>query len=168
VNTPPRLVHLALGANLGDREATIRAAIQAIDALSETRVVATSSLHETVAVTLDDGSSSAAQPNYLNGAITTETSLSLRELLEQLQAIERSFGRVRTEGQRWEARTLDLDILLDGDAIIDERGLTVPHPRMQERRFVLAPLVEIASDARHPVLNMTMRQLLDQLDRRSE
>lgn len=164
MNTPPRLVHLALGANLGDREATIRAAIQAVDALAKTCVVASSSLHETTAVTLGDESSSTAQPDYLNGAITIETSLSLRELLQELQAIERSFGRVRAEGQRWEARTLDLDILLDGDTAIDEPGLTVPHPRMHERRFVLAPLIEIAPDAMHPGLELTMRQLLEQLD----
>lgn len=92
-----------------------------------------------------------------------ETSLSPRALLEVLLTIEKQLGRVRVPGEKWGPRTIDLDVLLYGDAVIDEPGLTVPHPRMQERRFVLEPLAEIAPDAIHPVLKKSVREMLKAL-----
>ena len=122
--------YIGLGSNLGDREATIEAAIAALPG-----VVAVSRLRETAPVGVLD------QPPFLNGAAVIETTLSPRELLEQLLAIERELGRERRE--RWGPRTIDLDLLLYGDAVVDEPGLTVPHPRLHERRFALEPLYEL-------------------------
>jgi 2-amino-4-hydroxy-6-hydroxymethyldihydropteridine diphosphokinase len=124
------LAYVGLGANLGDREATIRAAVAALPG-----VVAVSSLRETDPVGKTD------QPEFLNGVAALETALSPRELLDVLLAVERSLGRERRE--RWGPRTIDLDLLLYGNAVIDEPGLTVPHPRLHERRFTLEPLVEL-------------------------
>ena len=117
------VAYVGLGANLGDREATIRAAIAALPG-----VVAVSALRETDPVGVVD------QPRFLNGAARLETDLSARELLDALLAIERELGRERRE--RWGPRTIDLDLLLYGDTTVDEPGLTVPHPRLHERRFV--------------------------------
>jgi 2-amino-4-hydroxy-6-hydroxymethyldihydropteridine diphosphokinase len=123
--------YVGLGANLGDREATIRAAVAALPG-----VVAVSTLLETDPVGKTD------QPRFLNGVAALETELSAGELLDVLLSVERSLGRERRE--RWGPRTIDLDLLLYGDETIDEPGLTVPHPRMHERRFVLEPLAEVA------------------------
>jgi 2-amino-4-hydroxy-6-hydroxymethyldihydropteridine diphosphokinase len=123
--------YVGLGANLGDREATIRRAVELLP-----DVVAVSTLIET------DPVGYLVQPRFLNGVAALETELSPRELLEQLLEIERALGRTR-DGPRYGPRTIDLDLLLYGDAEIDEPGLTVPHPRMHERRFVLEPLVEL-------------------------
>lgn len=164
MNQPVHVAHLALGANLGDREATLRAAVEAIGALPGTRVIAASSLHETAPVVPGDSPAAAEQPAYLNGAMTIETSVSPRSLLNELQRIERERGRVRSKADRWAARTLDLDILLFDDLVVDEPGLTIPHPRMHERRFVLAPLAEIAPEAVHPVLGKNVRELLMLID----
>jgi 2-amino-4-hydroxy-6-hydroxymethyldihydropteridine diphosphokinase len=122
--------YIGVGANLGDREATIRAALAALPG-----VVAVSELRETEPVGLVD------QPQFLNGAVALETELSARELLETLLGIERDLGRERRE--RWGPRTIDLDLLLYGDETIDEAGLTVPHPRLHERRFALEPLLDL-------------------------
>ena len=122
--------YVGVGANLGDREATIRAALAALPGL-----VAVSELRETDPVGLVD------QPPFLNGAVALETELAPRELLDELLAIERGLGRERRE--RWGPRTIDLDLLLFGDETIDEPGLTVPHPRLHERRFALEPLLDL-------------------------
>jgi 2-amino-4-hydroxy-6-hydroxymethyldihydropteridine diphosphokinase len=122
--------YVGLGSNLGDREATIRGAVEALPG-----VVAVSTLRETDPVGVTE------QPAFLNGAVVLETDLSARELLELLLSVERSLGRERRE--RWGPRTIDLDLLLYGDEAIDEPGLTVPHPRLHERRFVLEPLAEL-------------------------
>ena len=122
--------YVGVGANLGDREATIRAAISALPG-----VVAVSALRETEPVGVVD------QPPFLNGAVALETELASGELLDALLAIERELGRERRE--RWGPRTIDLDLLLYGDETIDEPGLTVPHPRLHERRFALEPLLEL-------------------------
>jgi 2-amino-4-hydroxy-6-hydroxymethyldihydropteridine diphosphokinase len=124
------LAYVGLGSNLGDREATIRGAVEALPG-----VVAVSTLRETDPVGVTE------QPAFLNGAVVLETDLSARELLELLLAVERSLGRERRE--RWGPRTIDLDLLLYADEAIDEPGLTVPHPRLHERRFVLEPLAEL-------------------------
>jgi 2-amino-4-hydroxy-6-hydroxymethyldihydropteridine diphosphokinase len=122
--------YVGVGANLGDREATIRSAVDALPG-----VVAVSELRETDPVGVVE------QPPFLNGAVALETDLPPRELLEMLLAVERGLGRERRE--RWGPRTIDLDLLLYGDETIDEPGLTVPHPRLHERRFALQPLLEL-------------------------
>ncbi len=121
---------------------------------------AISSLVETPALTLPGA---PAQPNYLNGAIVVETNLPPRDLLDTLLRVERALGRDRSSGERWAPRTIDLDLLLYGDAVIDEDGLVVPHPRMHERDFVLGPLAEVAADAIHPTMKSTVRELWDRL-----
>jgi 2-amino-4-hydroxy-6-hydroxymethyldihydropteridine diphosphokinase len=121
---------VGVGANLGDREATIRAALAALPG-----VVGVSQLRETDPVGVVD------QPPFLNGAVALETDLSPRDLLGALLAVERELGRERRE--RWGPRTIDLDLLLYGNQTIDEPGLTVPHARLHERRFALEPLLEL-------------------------
>jgi 2-amino-4-hydroxy-6-hydroxymethyldihydropteridine diphosphokinase len=135
--------YVGFGANLGDREGTIRQAIARLDADPAIDVVAVSRLRETDPVGVLD------QPKFLNGACALETELPPRGLLESLLRVETGLGRVR-DGQRYGPRTIDLDLLLYGDAEIDEPGLTVPHPRLAERRFVLEPLLELDADMRLP------------------
>jgi 2-amino-4-hydroxy-6-hydroxymethyldihydropteridine diphosphokinase len=127
--------YVGLGANIGQREATLRRAVALLGEAKGVRVVAVSELRETEPVGVVD------QPRFLNGAAELETSLSPRELLDLLLTIEVSLGRVRAE--RWGPRTVDLDLLLYGASEIDERGLSVPHPRLHERRFALEPLREL-------------------------
>jgi 2-amino-4-hydroxy-6-hydroxymethyldihydropteridine diphosphokinase len=129
--------YVGLGANLGDREATIRRALALLAEEPGIRVVAVSSLRETDPVGYAD------QPRFLNGAAALETELSARVLLDRLLAVERELGRVRGESPRFGPRPIDLDLLLYGEETIDEPGLTVPHPRLGERRFVLEPLREL-------------------------
>jgi 2-amino-4-hydroxy-6-hydroxymethyldihydropteridine diphosphokinase len=122
--------YVGVGANLGDREATIRAAVDALPG-----VVAVSELRETDPVGVVE------QPPFLNGAVALETDLAPRELLTVLLSVERGLGRERRE--RWGPRTIDLDLLVYGDETINEPGLTVPHPRLHERRFALEPLLDL-------------------------
>jgi 2-amino-4-hydroxy-6-hydroxymethyldihydropteridine diphosphokinase len=129
--------YVGLGANLGDRERTLLDAVTALAAEDGVEVVAVSTLRETEPVGVGE------QPLYLNGAAELETTLSAHELLDRLLAVEQRFGRVRVPGEH-APRTLDLDLLLYGDEVIDEPGVTVPHPRLHERRFVLEPLAELA------------------------
>jgi len=129
--------YVGLGANLGDRERTLRAAVDALAAEDGVEVVSVSVLRETEPVGVGQ------QPLYLNGAAELETTLTARRLLDRLLADEQRFGRIRVPGEQG-PRTLDLDLLLYGDEVIDEPGLTVPHPRLHERRFVLEPLAELA------------------------
>ena len=129
--------YVGLGANLGDREPTLRAAVDALAAEDGVEVVSVSVLRETEPVGVGQ------QPVYLNGAAELETTLTARELLDRLLAIEQRFGRIRVAGEHG-PRTLDLDLLLYGDEVIDEPEPHVPHPRLHERRFVLEPLAELA------------------------
>ena len=129
--------YVGLGANLGDRERTLREAVDALGAEEGIEVAAVSTLRET------DPVGAGVQPRFLNGVAALETSLGARELLDRLFAVEQRFGRVRFPGEHG-PRTLDLDLLLYGDETIDEPGLALPHPRMHERRFVLEPLAELA------------------------
>jgi 2-amino-4-hydroxy-6-hydroxymethyldihydropteridine diphosphokinase len=129
--------YVALGSNLGDREATIRGALAELDAAPGVRVVAVSTLVETEPVGYLD------QPRFLNGAAALETDLPARELLGLLLETERRHGRRREGIPAQGPRTLDLDLLLYGDAEIDEEGLQIPHPRLHERAFVLGPLAEL-------------------------
>ena len=128
--------YVGLGANLGDREATIRRALELLGRDAHVRVVATSTLRETDPVGVVD------QPRFLNGVAAVETRLRPRELLERLLDVERALGRTR-DGRRWGPRTIDLDLLVYGDETVDEPGLRVPHLRLGERRFVLEPLAEL-------------------------
>jgi len=129
--------YVGLGANLGDREQTLSAAVDALAGEAGIEVVAVSTLRDTEPVGVGE------QPRFLNGAVELETTLSARELLDRLLAVEQSFGRVRISGGHG-PRTLDLDLLLYGDEVLEEPGLTIPHPRLHERRFVLEPLAELA------------------------
>jgi len=129
--------YVGVGANLGDRRATIERAIELLRAVEGVEVLAVSTLRETDPVGYED------QPRFLNGAVELETTLGARELLDALLAVERELGR-RRDGPRFGPRTIDLDLLLFGEERIDEPGLTVPHPRLHERRFALEPLAELA------------------------
>jgi 2-amino-4-hydroxy-6-hydroxymethyldihydropteridine diphosphokinase len=129
--------YVGLGANLGDREQTLSAAVDALAGEMGIEVVAVSTLRETEPVGVGE------QPRYVNGAAELETTLTARDLLDRLLAVEQRFGRVRIPGEHG-PRTLDLDLLLYGDEVLEEPGLTVPHPRVHERRFVLEPLAELA------------------------
>ncbi|HEY2354450.1 MAG TPA: 2-amino-4-hydroxy-6-hydroxymethyldihydropteridine diphosphokinase [Gaiellaceae bacterium] len=133
--------YIGLGANLGNRQATIRAALEALAEEDGIEVVAVSTLRETEPVGV------GPQPLFVNGVAELETTFSARELLDLLLATEQRFGRVRVAGEH-APRTLDLDLLLFGDERIAEPGLTVPHPRLHERAFVLEPLAEL--DAKVP------------------
>jgi 2-amino-4-hydroxy-6-hydroxymethyldihydropteridine diphosphokinase len=137
------LVYIGLGSNLGDREATIRRALEVLEADAAIEVVGVSSLKETDPVGLEQ------QPRFLNGAAALRTDLAPRALLERMLAVERQLGRDRS-GPRFGPRTIDLDLLLYGDRRVDLPGLQVPHPRLAERRFVLEPLAELDGNLEVP------------------
>jgi 2-amino-4-hydroxy-6-hydroxymethyldihydropteridine diphosphokinase len=128
---------VGLGSNLGDRESNLRAAVGRLRGLPGTEVLGVSRFRDTEPVGYLD------QPRFLNGAVELRTALEPRALLEALLELERAYGRDRSTGPPQGPRTLDLDLLLYGDETIDEPGLTVPHPRLHERAFVLEPLVEL-------------------------
>jgi len=149
---PHLLAYIALGSNIGDRAKNFHAAIDLMNGVEGISVLRVSSFHDTKPV------GGPPQPDYLNAVAEVETDLPPTDLLAELQRIERRLGRTRAA--HWGPRTIDLDILLMGDTIVDEPHLTIPHPRMHERRFVLEPLCELAPDAVHPRLKKTMRELL--------
>lgn len=131
---------IGLGGNLGDVRERLEAAIAALDALPDVAVVARSRFYRTPPW------GHTEQPDFVNAAIAVATSLTALALLDTLLATERAFGRVR-DGERWGPRTLDLDLLAYGDEVIEEDRLSVPHPRIAERAFVLLPLADIAADS---------------------
>src|SRR6267378_1875299 len=145
--------YLSLGSNLGDRESHLRDAIFRLG--SEGRVAAVSSFYETEPVEV------TAQPWFLNCAIALETTKTPEVLMMSILRIEQEMGRKRD--QKKGPRTIDIDILLFGNAVIDTAELTLPHAAMHERRFVLEPLAEIAPEALHPLLNKTALELLEGL-----
>ena len=146
-------VYLSLGSNVGDRAANLRTAITRLSSWGD--VMAVSSFYETEPVEF------AAQPWFLNCAVELDTEKMPKQLLAGILDIEREMGRRRV--QKKGPRTLDIDILLFGNSILQTKGLTIPHPAMHERRFVLEPLAEIAPEARHPVIKRTVRELRDAL-----
>jgi 2-amino-4-hydroxy-6-hydroxymethyldihydropteridine diphosphokinase len=153
------VTYIGLGSNLpspaGPPEATLAAAVKQMSALG--RVLACSSLYSTAPIGY------ANQPRFLNAVVEIETQLGLLELLTSLLQIEREFGRDRANAIANGPRTLDLDILLYGDSLVNEPGLKIPHPRLDEREFVLAPLNEIAPDARDPRSSAKVKELLEKL-----
>jgi len=148
--------YIGLGANIGDRAANLFNAVAELSAAEGVRLVRVSKLIETPAV-----GGPTDSPPYLNGACAVETTLGSHALMKILTDIEKDLGRVRRI--KWEPRTVDLDLLLYGNEVISSDNLIVPHPLMHERRFVLAPLAEIAKDVVHPMLQMSIGGLLDSL-----
>ncbi|MBK8740957.1 MAG: 2-amino-4-hydroxy-6-hydroxymethyldihydropteridine diphosphokinase [Betaproteobacteria bacterium] len=149
-----RRAYIGLGSNLGDREGRLRAAIKALGKIAGISVATASATYVSAPV-----GASEPQPDYFNAVVAIDTTLAPRALLDALQRIEHDAGRARVAGERNTARTLDLDILLIADVIIDEPGLHVPHPRLQDRAFVVLPLLEIAPDCVIPGLG-PLRALL--------
>jgi len=148
-----QLAYLSLGSNLGDREAHLRDAISRLATVG--KVAAISSFYEAEPVEVTN------QPWFLNCAVALETDRTPAELMRSLLEIERQMGRQRTHQKG--PRTIDIDILLFGETVADSPDLTLPHPALHRRRFVLEPLAEIAPRARHPVLKKTARELLGDL-----
>ncbi|GAB6083943.1 2-amino-4-hydroxy-6-hydroxymethyldihydropteridine diphosphokinase [Desulfuromonas carbonis] len=150
------MAYLGLGANLGAAVATLAAARDLLAALPQSRLVAASALYRTAPV-----GGPAGQPDYFNAVLALATALEPTLLLEHALAIEGHFGRRRL--QRWGPRTLDIDLLLFGERLLDLPGLQLPHPRLHQRRFVLEPLCELAAELLHPRLGVPLRQLLAKL-----
>jgi len=148
---------ISLGSNLGDRKKNILKAVEELGKVSGIQVRRMSRLYETKPVGKTD------QPDFINAVVEVESALPADALLDGLQGIETRLGRVRTE--RWGPRTIDLDLLVFGEARIDTDRLTVPHPRMKERRFVLEPLAELTPDLVLPGDDQTVRQRLAELSR---
>lgn len=146
----PSTAYIGIGSNLGDRLRNFR---QAIDLLREHfSSIITSPCYETEPLPGTEGGP------FLNGVVAVETDQNPQELLKLLQAIESKLGRVRK--QHWGARTMDLDLLLYGQEVVQSEGLTIPHPELKNRRFVLQPLADLAPDLLHPTLQKSVRQLL--------
>ncbi len=148
-----KLVYLSLGSNLGDRAANLNDAIARLKKIGD--IVAASSSYETEPVEV------TAQPWFLNCVVALETEKMPKQLLTAILDIEQQMGRRRS--QQKGPRIIDIDILLFGSSVVDTKNLTIPHPALDERRFVLEPLAEIAPDLRHPVLKRSMRELRDAL-----
>jgi len=148
------LIYLALGTNLGDRSANLHAALAALS--SDVKVIAESKVYETPPWGVEN------QPAFLNMAVKCETTLEPESLLKRIKQLEVRLGREQTF--HWGPRLIDLDILFYDDLILKTESLTIPHPHLHERAFVLVPLAEIAPDFIHPVLKKTIKELLMSVD----
>lgn len=149
-------VFIGIGSNLGDRKANHSEAIERISALPDTRIVKQSSLYESEPL-------GNARTWFVNAVIELETEFAPDALLKRLKAIETTMGRKRVRGKRWGSRVIDLDILLFDNELVNKRTLKIPHPELQNRRFVLAPLSELAPQLIHPKLALTVSELLAML-----
>ncbi|MGB8700563.1 MAG: 2-amino-4-hydroxy-6-hydroxymethyldihydropteridine diphosphokinase [Thermosynechococcaceae cyanobacterium] len=149
------LAAIALGSNLGPSLATVQAAVERLSQTADMVLIAQSPWYRTAAV-------GPPQPDYVNGCVGVQTRRSPQGLLQILLEIEQVFGRVRAE--RWGPRTLDLDLLLYEDLVLDTPTLTLPHPHLTERAFVLVPLADIVPNWVHPVTGLTIRQHCDHID----
>lgn len=147
-----KLIYLSLGSNVGGRERNLEAAIERLRS-ADLRILRTSPVYETEPVDC------TAQRSFLNLVVECQTPLFPLQLLGRIHQIERALGRVRTVSKG--PRTIDIDILFHGNTVMRSATLEIPHPRLHERRFVLAPLADLASGLRHPVLHQTVRELLD-------
>ena len=145
-------VYISFGSNIGDREYQINEALRKLEQIQDTNLKAVSSLYETVPV------GGVVQDDFLNGAAIVETNLTPISFLNEIQRIELELGRERKI--HWGPRTIDLDVLLMDEVVIEHERLKVPHPFMHERSFVLIPLAEIAPEAVHPVLNKKIKELV--------
>jgi 2-amino-4-hydroxy-6-hydroxymethyldihydropteridine diphosphokinase len=150
---------VGLGSNLGEREALIGQALDELAALPDTTLIRVSSLYDTEPVGVIE------QPRFLNAVAMLDTELTARQLLWNLQRIEARLGRTRS--QRWGPRTMDLDLLLYGDLVIEEDDLRLPHPELARRAFVLVPLVELDPQITHPVSGLSVVQMLARLEHKS-
>lgn len=150
------IAYIGLGSNVGDRLSNCRRAIEAIASVRENRILRCSPFYETEPVGEKD------QDWFVNGVVEIETSFSPHRLMDFLMAIEKGMGRIRD--RRWGPRIIDLDILFYGQSVIEEDGLIIPHPRLAERLFVLAPLSDITPQFRHPVLNQTIAALREKVE----
>ena len=146
-------VFISLGSNLGDRLQYIQRAVEAIQKVASTRIKTVSSVYETEPVEKKN------QPEFLNATAELDTTVEARQLFRALKGIEQSLGRTSTE--RWGSREIDLDLLYYGADVLAEAELTVPHPEIHKRRFVLVPLAEIAGEFIDPAANQSLTQLLD-------
>jgi len=152
----PHRVYLGLGSNLGDRKANVREAEERLVELADTRIVKASSLYESE----PHGN---AKTWFVNNALEIETEFEPADLLKRTKAIETTMGRKRVKGKRWGSRIIDIDILLFDNQTLNKRNLKIPHPELQNRRFVLLPLSELAPDFTHPHVGLSVSELLGAL-----
>jgi 2-amino-4-hydroxy-6-hydroxymethyldihydropteridine diphosphokinase len=153
-------IYLGLGSNLGDREKNLRRALKELKSLNSVKILKKSSIYETEPVGFKD------QNWFLNAVIKIKTQIPPLSLFYLLKGIEKRLGR--TKGKRWGSRKIDLDLLLYDGVIMNEDKLILPHPQMHKRRFVLIPLLELDRGAKHPVLNLTFKKLLENIEKSQE
>jgi 2-amino-4-hydroxy-6-hydroxymethyldihydropteridine diphosphokinase len=162
--TPPKphIALIAFGANVGEPAETFTQTLPLLEAAGLGRLLKASSLYETRALTLDG----SVQPNYRNAVIAFETTLQPEDILKLLLNVERQLGRIRENEARWSPRAIDLDLLFVGDTVYHSESLTLPHPELHKRDFVLLPLTEIAPDFVHPIERVSIKSLQESLDTR--